>query len=468
MALTDSGTYPASGITTDQLMVLYDALKPQHYAELQKRFGDQYTPFFQELRAMGREEALASDTLIAHEENWIHRTIKVLTATPIGGIAGGIPAAGVDTNIVLDPADHDTLGKSYPRVGDIITIPGTSVQGRIITKTTTDPAAHIIRLSPLRATDTLGAIAAGTTLAITSGSFGGGTGQPTGTTRGTTKRTYHAQIFKESIGFEGQTLIKEPWYKLNGGWYSPAFDAASSLLAMKIDGALTVGQETTNTNMVVPAGEAGAGNPIKTTKGMIPWISELGKTIPVVPGAFDVDILDQIELYLLSQGMRSGYAMAMVGAKLGQDINKAAMTWIDGNGTDYTKIVNSQFASPELAASVNFKALNKGNITMMIKPMPVWSHPQYLGAAGYDFESRGIVVPLSSYKDPKTKMTMQNLAIRYMAMGDYSRRFEVWRSGAAGGNSSSYVGDIDATNTYFRSHLMLQFGMANQGIILEP
>ena len=85
MALTDAGTYPASGITTDQLMVLYDALKPQHYAELQKRFGDQYTPFFQELRAMGREEALASDTLIAHEENWIHRTIKVLTATPISG-----------------------------------------------------------------------------------------------------------------------------------------------------------------------------------------------------------------------------------------------------------------------------------------------------------------------------------------------------------------------------------------------
>ena len=116
--------------------------------------------------------------LIAHEENWIHRTIKVLTATPVGGVAGGAPAVGVDTNIVLDPADHDTLGKSYPRVGDVITIPGTNVQGRIITKTTTDPAAHIIRVSPNRSTDTLGAIAAGTTLAITSGSFGGGTGQP--------------------------------------------------------------------------------------------------------------------------------------------------------------------------------------------------------------------------------------------------------------------------------------------------
>lgn len=472
MALTDANTYPASGITTDRLLTIYDALKPQHVAELQARYGDQYQPMFQWLRAMGREEAISGDTLYAHEENWVHRTITVLTATPVGGSAGGNPTAGVSTDIVLDPADHDSLGHTYPRVGDIVTIPGTNVQAHVISKTTTDPAAHSIRIAPARTTDNIGAITAGTVLAITSGAFGAGSGQPAGTTVGTTKRTFYAQIFKETVGAEGSALVKEHWYQVkeNGtlkGWYTPGLDRASYLLGLKVDGAFTIGQETNNTNVVVGAGLDGAGNSIKTTKGMFPWVSELGKTIPVTAGSFDITILDQIELYLLSQGITTGYAIAMVGAKLSQDLNASALAWVDGNGSDFTRVLNSQFGgSAELAASVNFKAINKGNITMMIKPMPIWSHPQYLGATGYDWESRGLVLPLATYKDPKSGLNMKNLATRYLAMGDYSRRFEVWRVGAAGGGT--YVNDIDSTNTYIRSHLMLQLLKANQGIILEP
>lgn len=470
MALTDANTYPTAGILTDQLLTQYDALKPEHFGELQDRFGDQFVPFFQKLRAMGREEAVKSDVWYAHEENWKHKTIKVLTATPLNGVAGGDPGAGVVSDIVLDPADHDALGRSYPRVGDIVTIPGSNVQARVMTKTVTNPAAHVIRISPQRAGDNIGPIAATTILAITNGSFGPGSGQPTGVNVGTTKRTFHAQIFKETMGFEGSSLIKEPWYKLPNGWYSPALDDTAARLALKVDGALTTGQETTLASIVVPAGEPGAGNPIKTTKGMFPWVSELGRTIPVVPGNFDITILKTIELYLLSQGITSGAALAMVGAKLSQDINDAAFAKIDGNGTDYTKVVKSLFkGSNELAMSVNFKVLNMGNISLILNSMPVWSHPQYLGATGYDWESRGIVFPLATYKDPESGVNLQNLAIRYLSNFGYDRRFEVWRVGAAGGQGRSlYVDGVDQTNTYMRSHMGLQLLKANQGMILEP
>lgn len=470
MPTTQTGSYPSSGILTSTLITQYDAFKPQHIAQLSDRFEDQFVPMFTWLQAMGREESVKDETWFGHEENWHHKTISVLTATPVNGVPGGDPGAGNVTNVVLDPADHDAAGRSYPRVGDHITIPGTNVQCRVHLKTVTNPAAHVIQLMPLRTTDNIGSILPGTVLSITSGSFGNGTGQPDGTVVGTTRRTFNAQIFKETLGAEGAALIKEMWYEMANGWYSPALDRVAGILALKIDGAFTNGVETNNPAMVVPAGEPGAGNAIRTTKGLFPWASEEGRTIPVVAGNFDIETVKQIENYLLSQGIASGNALAMVGVGLGQDIGEAAFNLIDGNGTDFTKAANAVFGDSGLALDLKFRSLRlSNNMALLLKSMPVWSHPQCLGATGYDWNQRGIIAPLTTVKDPTTGSYMKNLAVRYLSNYGYNRRMEIWRIGAAGGQgASNYVDAIDATHTYMRSHQGLQVLKANQLVVLEP
>lgn len=462
MPITDANTYPVSGIYTEQIMSLHDVFMPQHIPELFSRFDAQYMPSFEFIRGLGREMPISADSWYAHEENWYHRTI--LTTGTVSD-----PGAGNQAVVTLAASDHDSNGNSYPRVGDIISIPGTFVQARIMSKNTTTPTAHTITIKPVRAADNIGAIASGTTLAITNYAKAAGMGQPSGTVVGTTKRTFWTQIFAETIGAEGSQLVNERWYKVLNkeggvvGWYSPGYMRGEYLMALKQDGAFWWGVESDNWTETTARGSVNNG---RTTKGVFPWTSELGKTINYTAGAFALTDLRQIGLYLKSQGVTSGVVILFEGAKLNNEIEDATKTFT-GVGTDYTRVEQTLFkGNRELSLSMNIKVITIGGITFILKPMDVWSNPMTFGASGYNLDQYGLWMPLSKYKDPETGKLTDNIATRYRALGSYSRRYETWRVAGAGGGL--YVTDIDETNTYFRSHIGLQYVKVNQCGILKP
>lgn len=463
---TDANTSPVSGIWTEQLMSLHDVYKPERIPTLFSRYGSQFMPMFQIFRSLGREEGIARDEWDGWEENWYHSTITNKTLTSLG-------SAGATVDITLDTGDHDSKGNSYPRVGDIISIPGTYMQVHITAKNVTTPSAHVLTIKPSKAADAIPAISAGAELAITTGGFAAGTGQPAGTVLGQTKRDFVAQIFKETIGAEGSQLVNQKWIKMMDnnknfkGWYSPGYMRGEYLMALKIDGAFTWGDITDNVTVAADAAD-GAGNLVKTTKGLMRWVSELGKELNYTQNAFDPEDLDQVGLYLKSQGITSGYVFGWIGNLLMNDIENGMVDYLASNagGTTYTTAVKQVFKGNEnLAAAIGFDAIKKGGITHLLHPMDVWSNPKTFGATGYDLAEYGLFTPLSKFVNPQTNGIMDNIATRYRKLGNYNRRFETWTVRGAGNGLK--VHDIDKTNTFFRSHLGLQAFKINQMLMMK-
>jgi len=465
-----ANTAPVASMYTEQIMSMHDVFKPQAIPTLFARFGNQYMPMFQIFRSLGREEAIAGDEWFGWEENWYHATVHLVLADPSTPPANpGDPAW-----YLLDDADVDAKLNSYPRVGNVITAPGTFDQ-YYVKEVEKNVLPHRLLLIPVLKTTLLPDVQVSTEMVISTNAFGAGTGQPQSTVLGSTKKSFIAQIFKETIGAEGSQLVNEKWYKVmdNGksvkGWYSPGYMRGEYLMALAMDGAFTWGEETdlSDPNLTVPGTEPGGGNIIKTTKGIMRHATEEGFGLDYDETAFEITDFDQVGLYYKSQGITSAFSMGWLGNRFMNTIENSLVDYLKNTGVDYTTVVNSVFkGDKDLAVSVGFSVLKKGGITHILKPMDAWSNPKVFGAAGYDMDKWGLFTPLASFTDPKTKKKLDNIATRYRAMDGYSRRFETWTVQGAGNGLK--VIDIDKTNTYFRSHLGLQVFKANQFVVAKP
>jgi len=455
----DANTGVVSGILTEQIMSSYDILKPQQLPTLFARYGNQYLPSFMQIRAMGREAPIAGDTWGGWEENWYHGYVLTSGATNAGA------SAGATVDITLDPSLVDSNGNFYPRKGNILSLPGTYMQVRIESISTA--SGVVLTIKPLVSTDTIPAIASGTTLSITSIGFGAGTAQPKGTTVGSTYRSFTTQIFKETIGAQGSQLVNEKWYQIldDGrslvGYYSPGTMRGDYLLGLEIDGAFMWGDEANN---ITETAADGSTVSVKTTKGLMRHAEEAGHNLTYTAGAFTPKDLDEVGLYYKSQGITAGFSFGWMGAQFMNEIENGMHDYLQYTGVDYTNVLNNVLGggknAEQLAAAFGFGVIKKGGITHILTPQSGWSNPRTFGATGYDMPSRGLFTPLSKIMEPGSNVVLDNIATRYRALGNYNRRFETWTVQGAGPGLK--VTDVDSTNTYFRSHLGLQVFKANQ------
>jgi hypothetical protein len=460
-----TGSGASAGIRNEQVVSIFDYLEPQYWNEVGARFGYQFDGIYQILRALERETPVAADEWHSYEENRYSRSISV------HAVSNASPSQGAAVVVTIESADHELSGTaSFPRAGEMV-LTVDEIPCLITLKSTAVTSAHTITIAPVYSTDTLPDLT-DTKLIIFSGASAAGMGQPDSVRLGKTKRSFVAQIIKESIGQEGTQFVNQEWTRAiddgrdYNGWYNPGLMLAEYRLNRKIDGAFTWGK--TNTSLLTQTTARGSVNVVKTTKGIVPWITELGKSMTYTPGAFDIADLDDITLYQKQQGVTSGVGMILEGPEIAIDIRNAAKDYIDGNGTDYTNVINRMFGGNEaLALSVNFKVLNLGDFTYIRKEVPAWSDPTAYAETGFGMPKYAIVMPLESYKDPDTNEIMPNVASRYRALGSYSRRFEVWHDGAAGGDAyKPYIGDIDEAMLYLRSHLGLQALKMNRAVII--
>jgi hypothetical protein len=318
----------------------------------------------------------------------------------------------------------------------------------------------------------LGAVAGGTELGIFSYSDANGRGNPEAATRGTIKRTFSTQLFKETIAAEGGQLADGTWFeKYEDGtdakvMYNSAFMDLDYRMGLIIDGALWVGNTNTS-GLTTRASQVNSNvtNPVLATQGLIPTIQQRGYTHNhggTVPYT-DFDILGT---YLLQQRVTSNYIMSMNGIGLQNIIDNSLFGEMKNTSVDYTNMVSSVFGGDEgMAASIGFNTFKKGKYTYMFRTMENFSNPKTFGLSIYGFENDGVMIPLSRFKDPKSGATVDNLAIRYKALGKYSRRFQMFTISGAG-EVPVYTTDVDGTKTGERAELGLQVAKCNQMIYL--
>jgi hypothetical protein len=444
------------------MMSLYNITKPEHLANLFRRYGDQYANLMMMFRSMGREEPTPNNEYFAHEENWVHDSITV---------AGGslsVTARGATTTITVDAATNGAT-TIYAREGDIITAPN-ECQILITNKVLTTGTTWTLTLKAVRGDQLIPIIVNGAKLAITSGASGYGTNQPEGAVVGHTPRGFRDQIIKEEFELEGQEFTRSKWVEyMDGGdyrkWYTTGISAAEYRLGLKTDGAITFGEQGDG-NLTVASGLDGAGNEIPTTRGMVPWIRDLGQVVET-GGTFDTEYLKLHSLHMKRNGAVTDTALAILGNVLFNSMEDAMVADLATTNVDYTKIENTLFkGNRELSASWNFKYITKYGMTWAIKPYNGWSNPKTYGLPDYHQEKLGLIMPWGSVKDMKSGDKVSNISTKYIAGKGYSRKIEVWPTAGAGGGT--YVHDVDKASYHLRAHIMLCMLGVNQCTILDP
>lgn len=439
----------------------FDLHKPEIMNTLFRRYGDQGASYFNLVRSMGFDLPVANDTYGHFEDNHVHETFHSR-----GIVAEG--AAGATAQIILDTQDLDANNNYYPRKWDTV-IFSNEVQASIIDiDDTSDPTAPVLTVKPSEITDKIPALVAGEEIFINSGAFSEGSGQPDGALSGTWQYDNDAQIIKESIGVTGTEMVNQSWVTVTtAGQALPAYYYKGQIdldyrLALKIDGALLWGKRTTNSII-----DAGTGRPIKTTEGMIPYVRRLGNEMTSTLGAFDVDKFDEIDT-TLDREFAGNYILSMLGIGLHHDVENALVTYFANTNIQFARQTTNDalFKSNEsLGASVNFAYLTKSERTYLFKRMGSFSNKKLAGATGYTAKNMGLFLPINKKKDPVSGDMVDSFGTRYRSLGKYSRKMEVWQVGGAG--EGLKVTDIDARNTYQRTHIGFHARGGNQMVLLE-
>jgi hypothetical protein len=463
MAVTDVNTAAVASNLTDNFISSRN-LKPQWKSVIFARYGTQFNGINQTLQLLGMKESVASHTWYASEDNRMRRPITVYLQTGNG-------SQGQSIVVTLPTAEHEFTGtKSWPRVTEhIMTKDG--YKGRITAKSTSAAYGHTITIAPTSSTTAFGDLT-GQQIIIFTGAKAAGTGQITSTTIGTTKRQFYLQIIDESKGLEGSQFILEPWAPIyqNGSyrlWYLTGTKHMEYLYDGKVDGAFTWGEE--NTNSLTQANQDGENNTVYLTKGMIPWITELGKTDTNTMGTWDTSKWNEYKIYGRQQGVTSGFWLQFTGSRAAYAMREAIKAKGQGNGIDkYVENILSENGA--LGFGNNFTTYREGDTVFTISEVPIWDDPMSYAATGFNTQYLSILVPVTSRpssKDPKVKLS--NLVYKYGEYAGYNRELETWTLGAAGGNAfRPYTTEYDSTKLYMRGHVGLEFMGANQAIVVNP
>ena len=439
----------------------FDIHKPENLNVLFSRFGDQGASYFQLLRSMGFEEQVSLDEYGHWEENRIHEIIHVRDIV-------AQPAVGDPITFTLDLQDLDVNNNFYSRQWDQILFPN-EVPGSITEIDTTIPAAPTITVEPNEITDQFPALAAGEELVIFSDAWSEGSGQPDPALRGVWRYDNCAQIIKETIGYTGTEMVNQTWFNVTSkGQSIPAYYFLGQVdidyrMALKIDGALLWGKQTTNAALIDPD----TGRPIKTTEGWIPYTRRVGNEQTYVAGAFDVDEFDDMD-NTLDREHAGNYILGLLGISLHQDIENSLVTYFANTNIQFTKQATNSvlFNSNEaLSASVNFTYLTKSERTFLMKRMGVFNNPKLYGASGYEAPRMGLWMPINKRKDPVSGNMVSSIGTRYRGLGKYNRRMEVWQVGGAG--EGLKVTEFDQRHTYMRAHVGAHFRGGNQFVLME-
>lgn len=466
-----------------------DLHKPEIYNKLFLSLNGQSLPFHQKLRSMGLEEDAAQDKVEHFEELKIHSAFKSRGAVDDNIAGDGDISAGDSVYIELHADNVDSNGNYYPRVGQICKFPGSNVKGRIQAIDVTANAgtsSAVVRLTvkPVLSTDTLPDLTTGQTVVLLTNAHGEGSGQPKGVFVGAVKREYYLQIIKETTTVTGTEKTNQSWVN---GWepvdaptpgggsrkafYHKGIFDSEYRLSQAIDGAYWEG----------PRGDGhakddntrnGVSRPVYTMEGLFPVTRRLGMSDAPDISAFTLLDFDLYDRMLKTQYNHNKYVYFGMGNNLYQGVENAMAT-LNGIGDNANNNAAFLKANDEKMFDGNATMTQYINFTKFVKSGRCWNFDdievfadgEVFNATGHGGDTKGIIMPMGSDKDPKSGKYLPRIKIRYKGLGQYSRRLELWQDGTAG--TQLKIGQYDDATTYWRTNQGLQYMGVNNNIIIE-
>lgn len=434
-----------SATISNSLISLFNIHKPDKQNFLFRKYGKQGFTAFQFLQSIGAVTPVAQGTYSHYEEDWIHATFS-----SNANVAS--PGVGAAITITLNAADVDSLGYSYPRVGDIVMF-NDGTRGQVVSKSTANPPVLVIE--PLKTTATIPAVTTGEPIIIISNSFAEGTDQPEGRVSKAYEYNFNTQIIKETVASTGTELTNQMWFNsIDGTTINAWFDKAKSIdldyrMALAIDGMILFGEDADNPNVL--------GTP---SNGLVADVTAQGGNATYTPGLFSVSYFDQMNRYLDKQQAPNEY-VGLLGYQMFQDVENTLsnvftqnpIIFAGGEGKTFGELMygDNMKSLAGKSVEIGFRSITKTDRAFHLLKLPQLSNPKLYGATGYTEAGRGIFVPLDKPIAPKGG-SIPRLGVRYKELGGYSRKMESWFTGGAG-NIPVKTNGVDAVQLNSRAEV---------------
>lgn len=404
---------PGAGLTK-QLISDMSILKPQYYSKFIEKYGNQnYTML---LEMLGFRGEVKSDT-IKHWENLgkLHQAVQV--NANVTGIV-----AGASVTFTLTAGSHYSSGVFSPtRVGEIVEIASTGIQGKIIAVNKGTAGAHTVTVAPLRSADQFESGAVDGRLdasewILLRGMAGVGERSSKGDSMipRVEEVTNYVSEIREDWQVTDKGLIEEIWFGDNYSYRG--LDEAVRRFANNKEFTCIFGKNITN---------ATASATSKNTKGLVQQIEERGSGVTYTAGSLDRAKLHEVTRVLdFNGGAAENHLLADV--FLRQELDDELFDLYNAGAILY----GTAGGSKEIALQYGFGSIAMDGYTFHIKKYLPFSPEAVYGATPTDhfYKNYGLVIPMSSGKDPQTGVSYNSVELTYNQINGKDLR--VWETGA--------------------------------------
>jgi hypothetical protein len=441
-----SNASAASTIQASKIISMFDIEMPEVRNKFFRIRGNQGLNFFMLLENLGYSRPVAAMKTRTYEEDWIHQTIHLgNTMTLSGSNEYTFELSAVAPNI--DYLEQNTTAPYNSNAQyvfpiekwDIITLPENNAKLLVTSVTIVGSTCTVVvkHMNPTTGPFTLANYVAGVELIITGNAYSEGSDQDGGKVWKPLVDYAYTQIMKSNFKVTGTQMTQQIWFKEYSdgrgieGYMVVGQENTEYEHALAIDAALLFG-ELTETVIV----DNDTNEPIQTTEGIVPYIKRKGQNIPYVPGTFNIGLFDYMDKLLEQEGAPS-YMGGFLGTDLDNEKDNVFKDYFNNTSNqDYmrNKAAADIFGdNPGLATEVNFRYFHKGYRTYCFTRMPQFNMVKLYGAPGYKAQNLGLWWPLASKPDknnPNNRIPYMGMI--YKAMGDYSRKAEVFNINGAG------------------------------------
>ena len=443
-----------TAISSDVLnaVLIPDALRPDIATPLVEARGDQGGKMFDMTLSMNAKAPTTQPVFSTFTAGDIFVPIQA---------NGAGAAAGSPQTITLNAAQI-TSGAAYVKVGHVVRYNDDTLG---IVTAMSSPVSTIT-IENLVAAENLPAVAANEIITIISHVSATGGRTPSGTVRTYEKDTFQCTIWdgnvqaaggSEELWWTSTTLGETARTIFELGLWEESIRMAGYMSAMGLYG------KTSDTTIADPNSATNGVNGVyKTSEGLLAYAERKGTTDTYNPG-----FLSLLDFYAadetLIQQFVGNQIMVWTGDKASHEKDQVLGDFLKNTNVVFTqgeKMAEYFGGNAMLAMKFGFNSIIFSERTYSFCSMPLFWHPQFGGAAGYNDRHTMVFIPTS--KAETYGGYIPRIRYRYRNYAGNNRLMEIWNTSGSGGNPVNYVLRDDINNHNFRAEGGWEFTAGNQ------
>jgi len=446
-----------------QLMVDLQLLTPQYYKKYTEKYGNEDFTWWLAAQA-GMEEVKNRNFF------WFENRGKLMPAVTTTGTVTG--AAGATVTLTLSSGDHYNSGTQSPlRVGEILRVASSNVEGKILSISTATPGAFTFTVRPLKSTV---AFASAGSPSLLSGEvllFGGASEVGEASTQVDPlihlDQRYENNITEIRDGWSNTDLAQmaDTYYE-----YPVSADmAANGVAAFTYKGMYkTLVRYKNNIENKLMRGDTLTNTGLSTTsvgaQGIIPKAIADGVNVGYTPGNLDITKLHEITRVMDVNGAAKQCAW-LSDIFQRQDFSDGVFSAYPGGSF----VWGNGEKSKEAAVSYGFQEIYIDGYMLQIKKYPQFNSEVMTGytpSTDY-FRNFGLIYPMGETKDSRSGQTYKNITIMYQQPpqgGTVGNGIRVWQYGGGSPNpTDGTMSNQIAMLTYRAARVVA----ANQFVVVQ-